>query len=64
MTLQQELINDRYAKAALEVQVNGRYAKDPLSIAWKLHEADLKRFAEKGKYMSDDHLKQLAKGMA
>lgn len=66
MTLAQDLLHDRYAQAVLSVSLNGRPIRQPLlsDIAWKLCEMNENRIREKGKSMSDDHLKQEAKRLA
>lgn len=59
---QAALARDRFAQAALSVIVNGKYLRQPAltDLAWYLHELDLKHQKEKGKPMTDDHLKQEA----
>lgn len=61
-TLQEELIGDRFAQAALSVTIKGWHLKQPelMDLVWHLHYVNMKRMVEKGKPMSDDHLKQEA----
>ena len=62
MTFQADLSRDRFAQAALSVMIDGKYLQQPelSALAWYLHEKNEKRLKEKGKPMSDDHLKQEA----
>jgi len=62
MTYQEMLLRDRYANAALSVVKNGRLLQQPkLSLCAKhLFLMNAKRMKEKGKEMSDDHLRQEA----
>ena len=60
---QSALIRDRYAQAALAVTtVMGKRLLQPdlTECAWYLAGLDAKRLLEKGKPMSEDHLKQEA----
>ena len=62
VSFQAALMRDRYAQAALSVSVDGKRLLQPdlTDCAWHLKSLDVKREKEKGKQMSDDHLKQEA----
>lgn len=62
MTIAEALLRDRFAQAALSVVIDGRRLQQPqlTDLAWHLNALNYKRIAEKGKPMSDDHLKQEA----
>jgi hypothetical protein len=65
MTYQEQFMQDRYAQIACQI---AHLKQKPVEWMWgtakALVEADTKREQEKGKVMSDDHLKQMAVKMA
>ena len=62
VTYQEQLLTDRYAQAALSVNIKGALLQQPYlsSCAYHLLALDVKRIEEKGRPMSADHLKQEA----
>jgi hypothetical protein len=61
-TYQAKLARNRFSQAALSVSIDGHLLQQPYltDLAWHLYDMDEKRKHEKGKPMSDDHLKQEA----
>ena len=62
MSISSDLIHDKYTQAALSV--GGLLQPDLSDLAWYLKVVDVKRFLDKGKWMTSDHLKQEAQKWA
>lgn len=59
MTYQEELLRDKYANAAMSV--HGMQQPALAECAEYLMALDTMRYIEKGRYMTEDHLKQAAR---
>jgi len=61
MTYQEQFLNNRYAQIATQIGHNRRFvASEMHALSHHLELADRERHALKGKFMSDDHLRQVA----